>query len=233
MAVPLKADRAGTRSSKQATQGRVPRAVREPQMVAVARRAFAEYGYHGASMERIAEEAGVSKPMLYAYFGSKEGLFEACVEDATRQLMGLLEEAVAGGRTPELRMWRGFVAVFTFIEEHRESWRLLYPHGPASGGPFAVAAERASEAMAGLLTRLLTENAVEQGIDPEVAGEGSEPLAHALVAATEGLASWWLRHPEQPKELQAMRLMNLTWTGLANLVQGRLWEPADAFEGLA
>jgi AcrR family transcriptional regulator len=207
--------------------------VRERQMVAVARRAFSGGGYHGASMEAIAAEVGVSKPMLYSYFGSKEGLFEACVEDATRELMEVLEREVGRERTPELRMWRGFVAVFAFIEENEESWQLLYPYGPASGGPFAVAAERASDEMARLLARLLGDSALEQGIDPDVVAEGVEPMAYALVAATEGLASWWLKHRDHPKEYQALRLMNLTWSGLANLVEGRLWEPPpEAFEGL-
>jgi hypothetical protein len=45
------------------------------------------------------------------------------------------------------------------------------------------------------------------------------------VGTVEGLASWWLRHPEEPKELQALRLMNFAWMGLGNLLEGRLWQP--------
>ena len=52
----------------------VPRTVREPQILEVAGRVFAARGYHAASMEEIAGQAGVTKPLVYAYFGSKEGL---------------------------------------------------------------------------------------------------------------------------------------------------------------
>src|SRR5215212_1597600 len=61
---------------------RVPRAVREREMLAVAERAFAARGYHAASVDGIAEAAGITKPMVYAYFGSKEGLYRACMRAA-------------------------------------------------------------------------------------------------------------------------------------------------------
>jgi AcrR family transcriptional regulator len=209
--------RAGTRG--------IPRAERERQMLEVARRTFAERDYHAVSMEEIAAAVDVSKPMLYAYFGSKEGLFLAAIEHATQQIKTDLEAAVAGDVPPEERLWRAILAVFTFIEESGEAWAILYPGGPLSSVEFPERARRSNEAMAALLTRLLTETAVEQGVDPEVAKQETEPMAEALVGAVEGLASWWLRHPEQPKELQALRFMNLTWMGLGNVVEGRLWEP--------
>ena len=55
----------------------VPRAVREPQILEVAGRIFAARGYHAASMDEIAAAADVTKPLVYAYFGSKEGLYVA------------------------------------------------------------------------------------------------------------------------------------------------------------
>jgi AcrR family transcriptional regulator len=203
----------------------MPRAERERQMLEVAGKIFAERGYHAASMDEIAATISVSKPMLYTYFGSKEGLFLAVVERATARVMEDLETAVAGDLTPEGRLWRGFVAVFKFIEESGEAWAILYPHGPTSSVEFADRARSSNEAIAGLLARLLAETAIEQGVDPEVARRETEPIAEALVGTVEGLASWWLRHPEEPKELQALRLMNFAWMGLGNLLEGRLWQP--------
>ena len=57
----------------------MPRAEREQRMLDAAGRAFARDGYHAASMDEIARAAGISKPMLYNYFGSKEGLYVAYV----------------------------------------------------------------------------------------------------------------------------------------------------------
>ena len=51
-----------------------------------------------------------------------------------------------------------------------------------------------------------------------------------IVAATEAMGSWWLQHPEEPKELQVLRLMNIIWMGFGDLLEGRLWiPPAGAF----
>lgn len=63
-------------------RGRVPRDVRERQIVALAEALFLERGYQGASMEELARRAGVSKPIVYDLVGSKEQLFDACVARA-------------------------------------------------------------------------------------------------------------------------------------------------------
>jgi AcrR family transcriptional regulator len=206
-------------------RGKVPREVREREMLGVAGRLFGERGYHDVSMDEIAQAAGVSKPMVYAYFESKEGLFLACVELATTDLIHTLEEVTPPSLPQDVRLWRGLLAVFTFIEDHRNSWSLLYPHGPQSGGPFAAGAARANEEMGRLLTSIFQESARAEGLDEKLAAASSEPLAHALVAAVVGLGSWWMRHPDQPKELQALRLMNLAWLGLGELSRGKLWLP--------
>ena len=65
-------------------------------MVAAAERLFSERGYHGVSMDEIAAASGISKPMLYEYFGSKEKLFLACVERARGRLFEEIARAVRG-----------------------------------------------------------------------------------------------------------------------------------------
>src|SRR5215217_70452 len=96
---PARDDRAGgaARDDPPAyPRGRTPRAVREAQMVAAAERLFSERGYHGVSMDEIAAASGITKPMLYEYFGSKEGLFLACMERARGQLFEAIGSAVRG-----------------------------------------------------------------------------------------------------------------------------------------
>ena len=65
----------------------MPRAEREQRMLDAAGRAFARDGYHDSSMDEIARVAGISKPMLYNYFGSKEGLYVAYVRRSGRTLL--------------------------------------------------------------------------------------------------------------------------------------------------
>ena len=68
---------------------RLPRAVREQQMLDAAVQMFSVNGYHETSMDAIAAEAQISKPMLYLYYGSKEELFGACLD---RELARFVEE---------------------------------------------------------------------------------------------------------------------------------------------
>lgn len=192
-------------------------------MVAAAITIFAERGFHAASMEEIADASGITKPMLYAYFDSKEGLFMACVERGSAQLRGQVREAAMTAATPETALYRGLVAVMRFVRDYDELWALLYPHGPGSSGTFEAAASRAHDDMSALLTELMTLLATRHGVSEEVALE-SEPLAHALTGATIAVGTWSRGRPEPP-ELNALRLMNFAWIGLGDLIEGELWLP--------
>ena len=59
-------------------------------MLAVAGEVFAEHGFHAASMDEIAERADISKPMLYAYFDSKEGLYAAYMQRTGDDLLAAI-----------------------------------------------------------------------------------------------------------------------------------------------
>lgn len=83
----------------------MPRSVREQLILQVAGKVFAQDSYDRASMDRIAELAGVSKPMLYAYFGSKEGLYLAYVGRTGSELVQRLVAADADGGQPRRCGW--------------------------------------------------------------------------------------------------------------------------------
>lgn len=202
---------------------RVPRAEREAQLVEIALERFARDGFHGVSVDEVAAAAGVTKPMVYSYFGSKEGLFIACAEHAAERLATALERSAERHQDAEERMWHGCVEVFRFIEEHRAAWAVLYaPDTP--GGPFGAPAAKATAAIGELLTAQFAETATAQGFVPAATAH-LEPLAHAFVHATVGLGRWWIEHPGEPAELQALRLMNFAWMGFGDLAQGRFWVP--------
>src|SRR4051794_25477254 len=79
--------------ARMAEKPRVSREEREAQMLAAAGAVFAERGFHAASMDEIAEQVGVSKPMVYNHFGSKEQLYFAYIEDAGRDLLASIVDA--------------------------------------------------------------------------------------------------------------------------------------------
>lgn len=171
----------------------MPRAERERLILDVAGPVFAGRGYHLASMDEIAALAGVSKPMLYAYFVSKEGLYVAYIDRTGRQLVDRLLGS-AGGHTPEQRL-RGPVSEFlAFVAENRDGWIVLFREINSSR-PLAeeVAALRAQ--LAGAVRQLL-----ERGGACAPGSIEADALAHAIVGAGESIANWWMDHPDVERE---------------------------------
>jgi AcrR family transcriptional regulator len=203
--------------------GRVPRAVREQQIVAVAEELFAERGYHAVSMEEIARRVGITKPVVYDYFGSKEGLYLTCLGRAGDRLYERMEAAVRSEETPDRQLHAGALAFFTFAEEHREAWAVLFEETPGRSGELVARAAAIRQQQAGLITRLMLDSALDLGVDPD--RSEVEATAHALVGAGEALAGWWRDHPEVKRETVALRLVNFALPGLNWLLGQQRWEP--------
>ena len=87
-------------------------------------RHFAHNGYAGASVQEIVNSAGVTKPVLYYHFASKEGLFRALIEWAAEERWRRTEAAAARGRTLPEKFTEVLAATFEFVREHRELTRL-------------------------------------------------------------------------------------------------------------
>ncbi|HYZ70303.1 MAG TPA: helix-turn-helix domain-containing protein, partial [Thermoleophilaceae bacterium] len=158
------ADAAAVSPERSRGRRKVPRAVREQQMLEVAERVFAERGFHAASVDAIAEGAGITKPMVYAYFGSKEGLYIACMERARRRLFEAIDNAAEADAPADEALWRGIQAFFAFVSEQRESWVVLFGESTTYGGPFAEEAGRLRRQIARLVSQLLGEAAAAAGL---------------------------------------------------------------------
>lgn len=184
-------------------RGRTPRAVREAQMVAAAERLFSERGYHGVSMDEIAAASGITKPMLYDYFGSKEGLLLACVERARGRLFEEIAAAVRGAGDPESALRAGVEAFIAFADRQRETWVVLFGEGRFGEAAGAIRAEQS-----GLIAQLLREL---PGWTREPDPERLDAVAHVFVGAAESIAFWAVDHPEVPLERVADHLMAVLW----------------------
>src|ERR1700712_296552 len=82
-------------------------AVREQQMMDAAVRTFGQRGYRAASMDEIAELAGVSKPLVYLYLNSKEELFTACIRREARTLVDAVQAGVEPGESAGRQLGAG------------------------------------------------------------------------------------------------------------------------------
>ena len=187
----------------------MPRAEREQQMLQVAGQVFAERGYHAASMDEIAAGVGVAKPMLYSYFGSKEGLYLAAVRRQSDRLLEALRE-VGALADPADQLRAGALAFFAFVAEQRAGWAVLFREAAAGGGALALQVAESRRALATTVGALL------RRLAPAATSE-HEPLAEAVVGAGESLANWWIAHPGETPERMADRFMAVVWNGLAAL----------------
>lgn len=207
---------------------RVPRQVREQQIIDVAVRVFAKRGYHPASVDEIAELAGISKPMVYLYLDSKEGLFLACLRREAERLVAAFQGAARGAGSPETRLWAGLTAFFSFVAEHRDSWVVL--HRQAAQLSEAIT-EEVAEARRAVMAQVagLVRDGVPEGSGPvRPVDEEADFVAHALVGAADSLTDWMERHPDESPERVTRRLMNMVWVGMRDVLAGQAWTPPRA-----
>ncbi|MEV7384805.1 MULTISPECIES: TetR/AcrR family transcriptional regulator [Streptomyces] len=202
---------------------RMPRAVREQQMLDAAVRTFGQRGYMAASMDEIAELAGVSKPLVYLYLNSKDDLFAACI----RREAKALTEAVRAGVHRELpadrQLWDGLQAFFAHTAEHPDGWSVLHLQARTHGERFASQAAAMRTEIVEFVTQLIVVAAREAHRDPDLPEREVVGLAEALVGAAESLADWANATPGVTARQAAATLMNFAWAGLGNLMEGRPW----------
>jgi AcrR family transcriptional regulator len=173
----------------------MPREQREQMILDVAGQVFARDGYHAASMDDISRSAGVSKPMLYAYFASKEGLYFAYIERAAQELVERLQSALAEEDPATVRPRSRVDAFLIFVEEHRHGWRVLFGEATASRPLAEEVAVLRGRIVSAVRRLVLTGFGQEPCAHPAAA----DAAAHAIVGAGESLANWWLEHPDIPR----------------------------------
>ncbi|CAG6398629.1 TetR/AcrR family transcriptional regulator [Streptomyces cocklensis] len=191
-----------------ANSRRVPRAERERQMLDAAVAVFARRGYRAASMDEIAEAAGVSKPLVYLYLNSKDELFSACIRREAAALTAAVRDAVEEGATPERQLWSGLLGFFEHAAVHPDGWTLLYSQARTVGEPFAAEVAVLRAEIVAFVAALIAAACGSRDV---------EAYAHALVGAAESLAGWAAAAPAPAptgKELAAS-LMTFAWSGLS------------------
>lgn len=203
---------------------RLPRAVRERQILDAAVQVFSRHGYHVASMDEISDAAGVSKPMIYAYLGAKEDLFAKCIAREAARLLEAVRAGVRAELPPDMQLWHGLRAFYRFVADHRDAWTVLHRQALTVGGQFAGEVNALRKQASDLVAALVVSAGTRQGLG-EVAEFSGPALAVALVGAAESLADWWLDHPDVSDEVLASWLMNLVWLGFNDLVEGKVWRP--------
>ena len=189
---------------------RMPAAQRRTQLLDTAVHVFAERGYHAASMNDVAEAAGVTKPVLYQHFSSKRDLFVELLTAIGDELRETIDKATADAAGPRQQVEQGMRAYFHYVDARTDCFRVLIGAGARRDPEFASFARSVEESIAESIAELIV-------VDGQPAAH-RDVLAHGIVGMTEAASRHWLAHDRTPDvDTLASQLSRLAWSGMRGL----------------
>ena len=179
---------------------------RREQVLDVALQVFAQHGFHGSSMNDVAEAAGVTKPVLYQHFDSKRDLYHSLLEEVGNRLLTSISKGVAEATDGKSQTRLGFRAYFRWVAEDHDAFLLLFGSGSRRDDEFASAVRRITAEAADQIAPLIA---------VEIDAEQQRTLAHALVGLAEGASRRLVEagHDFDP-DVVADSVSALAWAGL-------------------
>jgi len=186
---------------------------------------FSERGYHSASIDDIAREAGVSKALIYEHFASKQELYADLIARNARELTQRIGAALVGVEVESgsSRLAVGLDAFFAFVEERRDAWRMLFRD--VADPETATVVNRMLEQVTAEVTVLISQDPGARALDSAEDRRALRLLAEMLVGGTQSMANWWTSNPEAPREQMVTIAMDFAWLGLERLSRGERWPP--------
>lgn len=201
---------------------RLKAGARRERILEAATRVFAEQGYERASFGAIAELAGISRPVVYDHFSSKEELHLLLLERERDRILEYVKIELERAEEPADRVARALDAFFAYVESHPYAWRMLFRE--AAGEPKVADAQQRIQAEAHLAVATLL--ARERG-NRILTGRGAqlrlEMLAALWGAAANGLARWWYDQRDVPRQELVAASMDALWLGAERLREGERW----------
>jgi AcrR family transcriptional regulator len=190
---------------------RLAASVRRAQLVDVGRMVFAERGYEAASVEEIADRAGITKPIVYEHFGGKEGLYAVIVDREVEHIVSRIVEGMSQG-SPRARLEGAALAFLTYVKDRPGGFAVLLRDAPASKRTGEMPALMYD--LADRVGAIFTEQFRKAGYDAKTA-----PIyAHALVGMVAFVGQWWTESRKAPPvETVASHIAALAWMGLRHL----------------
>jgi AcrR family transcriptional regulator len=185
---------------------RLPAPARREQILDVSVQVFAQRGFHSTSMNDVADAAGVTKPVLYQHFDSKQDLYMALLEEAGARLRNAVRTAVGGATTGKEQTEFGFKAYFRWVAQDHDAFLLLFGSRASRDDESIVAIRRITAEAA---------HAIAPFIAADIEGEHQEMLAHGLVGLAEGVSRHLVEKGVQfDPETLGQQIADLAWAGL-------------------
>ena len=188
--------------------GRLPRTARRAQLLHVALDVFAESGYHAASMDEIADRAGVSKPVLYQHFPGKLELYLALLDNACDQIIDNCRLALDSTHDNKLRVGATVDAFFEYVALDTGAFRLVFESDLTNEPAVREHVERVTTECAALIAHVIRD-------DTGLPDDASYLLAVSLVGMAQVSARFWLKDPGGISRADAAALVSaLAWRGI-------------------
>lgn len=203
---------------------RLTAAARRELIAAAATELFAERGYQGASIEEIAKRSGVTPPVVYDHFASKQELYRSLLEAHYADLREVWRRNFGGGDPGTDRIVRSFDAWFAYVEEHPFAGRMLFRDTSGDPAIAAIHAEVAAESRAAVMPLATAEPGMLDLTESATAAT-LDMLWEVLRGVLQGLAMWWYEHPDIPREQVVAVAVNTLWIGFERVQQGEAWRP--------
>lgn len=166
------------------------------------------------SIEAIAIEAGVTKPIVYAHIGKRADLAEALTQRLADRLSEAVVTATGRRRTPRTRLVALIQTNLETLAAHKELF--LFVTAGASDDRPQQTLYFASQS-ANRLAKEFSESRVDAGLDPSV----SLPWAYALIGLLNMVSLWWIVESDEPAEHVAEQIAELLWPGLSSVTWKR------------
>ncbi|NWG00751.1 MAG: TetR/AcrR family transcriptional regulator [Thermoanaerobaculaceae bacterium] len=181
-------------------------------LVAAALELFNRRGYAATTVREIVQAAGVTKPVLYYHFGSKEGIYTAILERSLEEFTTAVAALEAREGTVRERIERLLGEVFDLFLQHQPVVRLVHAvfYGPAEGAP-PFDFEKFHRVFHGAIRRLVEEGVARGEFRPGSV-EDMAVLLHGVAAICMDLELVEL--PERPGRQGLERMLALIFRGI-------------------
>jgi AcrR family transcriptional regulator len=217
-AVATRTETDGAESTGRAS--RLPREQRRLQVLAAALEVFSATGYHAASMDDIADRAGVSKPVLYQHFPGKLDLYLALLDAGIADLEQACVHALTSTTDNWLRVSGVTNAYFDFIEDPTGAYRLVFESDLANEAQVSKRVEALDDMLAQAISHVIAE-------DTGLSEDQARMLAAGLQGLTVNAARRWLRDGASITREDAVELLALLgWRGISGFPMSH--PPTDA-----
>lgn len=199
-----------TKATTRTTTRRLPAPQRRQQLLDAALALFGQRGFHGTSMDDIAEAAGVTKPILYQHFASKRDLILELLRDLGTRLDNEISNATASANSPRQQVEEGFKAYFGWVEANPRGFEVLFSSETRRDAEFTAEAMRVEDGIVETITGLIT---VEAMTDEE-----RRLMAYGIVGIAETTCRHWLAGSIALESSQLAKMVaRLAWAGLRGL----------------